>query len=99
MPGYLFAFVLLEEVASILNYDLRLLFCAWDECAEEDVPFSRDRVFIGEHDQGRFLPLGEHLTRFSHLVCSWISRLNRYEQWKNHGTRCVGQAGEGVFIC
>src|SRR6516165_3115393 len=80
MLCYLLALVLLEEVSSVMNYNLRLIFRTGDKSTKENISPACDGVFIREHYQDGFVPSRKRLSRPAHLGRSWIVRANGHEQ-------------------
>ena len=80
MLSYFLALLFLKKVSGVLDYNLRLAFGCRYKRAKEFVAATCNRVFIGEHDQGRLVPLRQDLPGMPHFSGSGVIRADGDEE-------------------
>src|SRR4030042_1620350 len=98
MPGYFRAFLFLKEVTGVLDDNLRLVFGRGYERAEELVTAACNRVFIGEHDQGRLVPLRQDLPGMPHFSRRGVIRADGDEERPHRSPGFVSNVGKRRFV-
>ena len=98
MLRYFLAFLFLKEVTGVLDDNLRLVFGRGYERAEELVTAACNRVFIGEHDQGRLVPLRQDLPGMPHFSGSGVIRADGDEERPHRSPGFVSNVGKRRFV-